>query len=779
MPAPSYFGYVSNPADNADSGAVTSIAVTPPASMEAGDLVYMLASVRESRTLSILIDGSQAWDATANRANAAVSTRGFWCVFNGTWTADPSVQQSGAAERMGVTMLVFRPSGPGGTWVIDVAASDSTFAAPSSPFDVTIPGITTTVDNAVVLGGWISVDDNTWALQTGGWLNPGGVTQIRNSGGSQFSISQGYLVKAVAGATGNVTNRQVANGGDVGHIRILAFHEVVPAIIAPDDIAQGQDLEASGLTQNHVIPPADLEHAEELEASGLTQNHVLAPEDLEEAQVLGASQVVLEVPKVLIGGVQHSILDDGTVRIEDQAGARSTASFSIRDLLGVYRFKRGQRVEIRHEGQRRFGGFIDSSNERRLGGGPGLRHDIQCVDNHYKSDKRLIILETYENAAVEDIVADLVEKYLEEEGVMLADALIDAGPVIGEVRFSYVRVSDALEELAGLAGYWWRIDQNDVLRFRARGTEAAPWTLTGADCKAGTVRASSRNAMYRNKQYLRGLTDVTDPQVETRKEDGVTRAFTMSYPLAKVPSLKVNTVAVDPSDVGIKGVDAEGTKRYYWSKGDPVIAQDPGETLLTDTDELETTYQGEYDLVVVSQDPAAIAERQAVEGGGTGIVESVIEDSSLPSRVAGLEKAAALLATYAAEARTLEFVTRRQGLAPGQVLTVDLPEHGFDGAELLVETVSSERKRQDAGFVYEHRVTAIAGPAIGGWPRFFQRLYRTPSFVDRLSVGSGSISILPFEFEETTGWTEEFDAQVYACPLPAPDLYPSPTLYPC
>ena len=90
---------------------------------------------------------------------------------------------------------------------------------------MTITGINTVTNGALVLATWASTDDNTWALQTAGWANAGG-TQYRNQDGTDASQSAAYRVMPTAGATGNVTNRQTVNGGDAGNRAIIAFREV-------------------------------------------------------------------------------------------------------------------------------------------------------------------------------------------------------------------------------------------------------------------------------------------------------------------------------------------------------------------------------------------------------------------------------------------------------------------------------------------------------------------------------------------------------------------------
>jgi hypothetical protein len=130
-------------------------------------------------------------------------------------------------------MRVFRPTIGTNTWALDVAQTTGTFAAPAAPRDVTITGITTVENGAVALFVWATPDDNTWGLQTAGWRNAG-TAQYRNLASSDSSQSAAYMIMTTAGATGNVTNRQIVNGGDAGNTIKLAFKQVGASVVVLD-----------------------------------------------------------------------------------------------------------------------------------------------------------------------------------------------------------------------------------------------------------------------------------------------------------------------------------------------------------------------------------------------------------------------------------------------------------------------------------------------------------------------------------------------------------------
>ena len=223
-----YFGSASTPADNG-SNAADPTAVAPPAGMQAGDLVLMIAQQRTTgATLTIFQAGGQVWTTEAAQSQTNCTIRLFWCRFNGAWGANPSVNFS-AATCNTVVMHVFRPSNTSSVWEVDVAQVSGNFAAPAFPnYTVTIPGITTITDGALVFATWASRDDNTWGSLTAGWTTPGSA-QYRNLAGTDQSQTHAYrgipaaVGMPIAGATGNVSKNQVLNAPDLGAYLIIAF----------------------------------------------------------------------------------------------------------------------------------------------------------------------------------------------------------------------------------------------------------------------------------------------------------------------------------------------------------------------------------------------------------------------------------------------------------------------------------------------------------------------------------------------------------------------------
>jgi hypothetical protein len=216
-----YFGNASNPADNGTLASAT-VAVTPPGSMQVGDLVVMVSQSRTNpSTHTISQAGGQTWTALSAEGMTANSMRVFWCQFNGTWSADPSVAMSSSAVTNSVVMHVFRPTNTSKVFSLDAAEIHANSVSPSSAV-ITIAGITTIAASTVSIAICGTADDNTWSVSVG-WTQAG--TQFRNLAGSDISTAYAYKIRSSAGATGDVAFTQLTVSGDNAITYIMAFKE--------------------------------------------------------------------------------------------------------------------------------------------------------------------------------------------------------------------------------------------------------------------------------------------------------------------------------------------------------------------------------------------------------------------------------------------------------------------------------------------------------------------------------------------------------------------------
>jgi len=227
---PTYHGSASTPADNGTNTATTT-AVTPPASMTTGDLVVIYAYQRgTSTTFSISATGGQTWTSHLNHNSSTATLSGavFYCTYNGTWGANPSVLFS-AGTNTNVVMLVFRPTTSDVTWSPDngSGSNDNTILSFSAASPIANGnGWVPSQDNTVSINIWSTDDDNTWGTLTGaGWVhvNSG---QFRNTSGSDVSSAYAYLLQGTAASVPSASLSQATLGNDPGIKAMLVYKQV-------------------------------------------------------------------------------------------------------------------------------------------------------------------------------------------------------------------------------------------------------------------------------------------------------------------------------------------------------------------------------------------------------------------------------------------------------------------------------------------------------------------------------------------------------------------------
>ncbi|MDD5038724.1 MAG: hypothetical protein PHN78_05345 [Dehalococcoidales bacterium] len=408
------------------------------------------------------------------------------------------------------------------------------------------------------------------------------------------------------------------------------------------------------------------------------------------------------------------ILSLNTLTIEKLIEERSVASFDVIDLTAAATYNRGDKVVVYEgdtavpAGKKLFAGFIDTPGRGRLASNTGLLHEVSCMDNHYLADKRLVV-KSYTDKTLSYIVNDIVTDYLAAEGITVGE--IQTGPTLSSAIFNYVKISEAFDSLKELSGMIWFIDEEKALYFIDRSTYAAPWDLDGSTYKAlnGSVKLLTGNYSYRNRQYVRGGTGLTDIQTENFTGDGIVKSFACGYPLALEPTITEDAAA---KTVGIKGV--ETGKDYYWSKGDNIVyaAAAPGAAV-----DVEVQYYGQYPLITMVSDYGQQLVRQAAEGG-TGIVEDIVTEAQHESSSSIKESAKGKLLRYCKDAEKLSYATRDSGLSPGQLQKITESSLGFTAHEMLIESVGITT----ADDIIIYSVTAITGPVLGSWSRFFSNL---------------------------------------------------------
>lgn len=246
-----FFAVTTSPSDNGALDDTVAREIAPPSGMQVGDLVIVTVGDRSgTEVMSVDTTGGQSWTTESPQDDGSPAMGVFWCRFNGTWTTNPKFIATGKfGSAFILVMTVYRPSVSSNTWSTDVAQTEGNTANPlPSPYDATVPSRTVSA-NSVTQVVWGVGAARVFALQTAGWSNPGGLTQIRNTTGSDATLSIAYRIMSTAGATGAVTNRQTTSG-IVAQWLIQTWKEVAAAGPAITDVDTDEIVTA---TQTNVV----------------------------------------------------------------------------------------------------------------------------------------------------------------------------------------------------------------------------------------------------------------------------------------------------------------------------------------------------------------------------------------------------------------------------------------------------------------------------------------------------------------------------------------------
>ena len=410
-----------------------------------------------------------------------------------------------------------------------------------------------------------------------------------------------------------------------------------------------------------------------------------------------------------------SLLKANSVTIKSVLSGRNTCTFTLLvDPPGDYRPVIGAIVTIVESATTRFGGTIEKYTEGD-DGGAGNQHEIAvtCVDYSQLCDKRLVAA-TYEEAdqTEGDIVTDIVTNYLTDEGVTTTN--VETGKKVVKAVFPYVTVTSALDELAAIGGKQWYVDYDKDLHYFTRSTNAAPFGLTATSQNYRNLKVIPGRQGYRNVQYVRAGTALADVRTESFEGDGTLRTFVLSMPCGKAPTITLNAGA---QTVGLNNLTSG--MNWYWTYGSNQITQDTGGTVLTASDTLAVTYQGQYPLLTLGQNDTDIAARAAVEGG-SGRYEMIEDAKHLDDVDMAIDLQKGLLERFTLS-HSVTFETDTSGLLAGQLISIVEAAYGIN-ATYLIESVSAQYI--DGADYWRTTVKAQSGDSLGGWVSFFKAIER-------------------------------------------------------
>lgn len=375
-----------------------------------------------------------------------------------------------------------------------------------------------------------------------------------------------------------------------------------------------------------------------------------------------------------------------------------------------------------------WGGTVESISETDItvGETTTIRFTYRCVDFSEFAGRLLLTDQTANETAGAWIAGTVAGPLgLAAYGVTAGD--IDDGAYIDYMPWNYVTHELAFDELAETSGYFWNIDKDKRLNFRAVDAAPAPFSITSANRPYKSIEFSTVRGSYRNQVLVRaGTTNNTDDTVEVQLGDGNKRAFVVGAQIGDTPTVEVDTGGgYSTQTVGVDGIGT--ASQWYYNTGGNVVVQDPGETVLSATDKVRIIYKARYPIIVSATDDAEIVARTAAESSSYAVYQSVVDATDVDGYEAAELKAEAILKQYSQPRITCRYTTDQVNLEAGQSQYINLPEHGID-AYFLIERIGASL-RHDGQLSFD--VTAAATQTVAGWSYWKQKTRQDRKFVVR------------------------------------------------
>ena len=480
------------------------------------------------------------------------------------------------------------------------------------------------------------------------------------------------------------------------------------------------------------------------------------PDSFAPDQEIPDSSLYIGTPLAVTIAGERAPVKRGTLRVENEVDRQSIAEFMIARRGLSFTPKQGHPIEVISQALNKviFRGWIYDLNRKsklHKDQDNNIQHfSIQCKDNHYLASKRRIRY-TAKDISAGQVARDIVDEKLTQESVTYTSDSIEEGKTLDSVSFNFLTVEDALNELAEGQGFWWMIDENRILHFKAYDSGDKTWTLSPSNIK-GQININESNYKYRNKQFINGVKDITAPQTESFVGDGERTTFTVAYDIAESPTIKVNGTEKTTAPKGTGDAD------WYWSKGKDTITQDSDNISLTSSDTLTVEYRGFIQIIIEASKQNEINKRKELSNNITsGEVDHVTGRPDIEGQDRAFQRAGALLAKYSRDSKTLKYQTLSGGIHAGQIQELDetaFAQYGFDQSNGLPNTLISKVVIEPQGDTLVYEIESNLGPKHDTWQEIFGKLKKYTERAISESAISASQVTQNYTFSETWSETE-------------------------
>lgn len=383
----------------------------------------------------------------------------------------------------------------------------------------------------------------------------------------------------------------------------------------------------------------------------------------------------------------------------------------IEELGSGYRPAKGSTFKVSDGGSPEaiyFAGFIHRIVEKPKPGTSSLIYSFECVDYNIILARRRILLATYENLSLYDIVDRINTNFLNGEGITLG-GVTNPGPTITErLEFRGHTVLDAFNELARVTGYVFNLGADKDLDFSLFASNPAPFNFTDStgEWVSASLEIERDDSQYRNRQHVRSQLAVASSAGSiSGTEDPITAlAGQTSFPTSAI-TREVRRITVNGIDKTFVGVDptesipGSGYDFYYFTEGFGFFALDWGPAAGGEIIEIDYLAGSSYTppsvtpeaasgvQIITVNDTAEQATRVALEGG-SGIHEHMVERRNVTSPDALRVIGEGELRQHGTDVIKIRIASEKNDalLEPTQRITFNVTAHAINES-FLIESV--------------------------------------------------------------------------------------------
>lgn len=442
------------------------------------------------------------------------------------------------------------------------------------------------------------------------------------------------------------------------------------------------------------LSPLAIATAEGFGTSALSRS--IGPTAIASAEAFGKPTMVSAV--VAGGSVYRFYINDVLVNdyilrrkkpvtIAHEAGSFGSCRMTWYDPTGTLRPLLDQEVVIvdtSENNTRIFGGLVTRTSEQFHSGTTAMEIDITAATWGAYLERRVAhkVYTTYQGDLISILLPKIASDFLSGTGITVRlHGSVSAE--LGVFEAYCQKVSEAFRRImqAADADYW--VDPYKVAHVFNSGTgwESSPFGFADDDGNFMAMRVERNQALRANKVYVKNSRPMRSNWVDTwvgndPEAGGTGTQFPTSYFLDAKPIIRVNDVDQIVTELGDWSIP--GWQWYYIPNGTGVFQNWAG-TPLGGGDTIEIIYPSPLQYVYIAKDQDSIDT--------DGLWESIVEGKDIP----GYEEMAVIgeaeLLRRKVNPVDVEVLTRRSGLFPGQLISINCTQPALVD-DLLVKSVN-------------------------------------------------------------------------------------------